>query len=171
MVDKYIRLLKYTTFEIEIMIQNILVTDDSTEISDKALEIACEIAGPCGAFITILHVIEHIEDPNTMIFGNNKQLIEKAKLMNLMSSSMEDAWHERAQQKIETLKEQNIESSSKCLTGDIAEKILEYASDEKVDVIVMGSSNRLKGISKIKALGSVTRKVSELADCPVLIIH
>ena len=27
MVDKYIRLLKYTTFKIEIMIQNILVTD------------------------------------------------------------------------------------------------------------------------------------------------
>jgi nucleotide-binding universal stress UspA family protein len=38
-------------------------------------------------------------------------------------------------------------------------------------MIVMGSSNRLKGISKIKALGSVTRKVSELADWPVLIIH
>jgi len=38
-------------------------------------------------------------------------------------------------------------------------------------MIVMGSSNRLKGISKIKALGSVARKVSELADCPVLIVH
>ncbi len=38
-------------------------------------------------------------------------------------------------------------------------------------MIVMGSSNRLSGISKIKALGSVTRKVSELANCPVLIVH
>jgi nucleotide-binding universal stress UspA family protein len=33
------------------------------------------------------------------------------------------------------------------------------------------ASARLKGLSKIKALGSVTRKVSEMADCPVLIIH
>lgn len=48
---------------------------------------------------------------------------------------------------------------------------MEYAHDEKVDMIVMGSNNKLKGISKIKALGSITRKVSELADCPVLIIH
>ena len=153
------------------MILNIVVTDDGTDVSDKALEVACEIAGPCDAFITILHVIEHIEDPDTMIFGNNQELIEKAKLMNLRPSSVEDTWPKRAQKKIKKLKELNIESSSKCLTGDIAEKILEYARDENVDMIVMGSSNRLKGISKIKALGSVTRKVSELADCPVLIIH
>lgn len=33
------------------MIENIIVTDDGTEVSDKALEIACEIAGPCDALI------------------------------------------------------------------------------------------------------------------------
>jgi nucleotide-binding universal stress UspA family protein len=32
-------------------------------------------------------------------------------------------------------------------------------------------SRRLKGVSRLKALGSVTRKVSEQADCPVLIVH
>ena len=152
------------------MIGNIIVTDDGTDVSDKALEIACEIAGPCGACITLLHVIEHIEDPESMIFGNDKELIEKAKLMNLRPS-MENTWQKRAQEKIKKLREQNLQSDSKCLTGDIAEKILEYAHSKKVDMIVMGSSNRLKGISKIKALGSITRKVSELADCPVLIIH
>ena len=152
------------------MIRHIIVTDDGTEVSDKALEIACEIAGPCGASITLLHVMEYIEDPDTMIFGNNRELIEQAKLMNL-GPSMENTWHEQAQEKIKKLRERNLQSDSKCLTGDIAEKILEYAHAKKVDMIVMGSSNRLKGISKIKALGSVTRKVSELADCPVLIIH
>jgi nucleotide-binding universal stress UspA family protein len=152
------------------MIRHIIVTDDGTEVSDKALEIACEIAGPCGACITLLHVIEHIEDPDTVIFENNRELIEKAKLMNLMPS-VENSWHKRAQEKIKKLSEQNLQSDSKSLTGDIAEKILEYAHAKKVDLIVMGSSNRLKGISKIRALGSVTRKVSELADCPVLIIH
>ena len=40
----------------------------------------------------------------------------------------------------------------------------------KIDMIIMGS-HRLKGLPKIKALGSVTRKVSESADCPVLIVH
>jgi nucleotide-binding universal stress UspA family protein len=95
------------------MIENIIVTDDGTEVSDKALEIACEIAGPCGACITLLHVIEHIEDPDTMIFGNNRELIEKAKLMNLRLS-MENTWHKRAQEKIKKLREQNHQSDSKC---------------------------------------------------------
>jgi nucleotide-binding universal stress UspA family protein len=47
------------------MILNIVVTDDGTDISDRALDVACEIAGPCGARITLLHVNEHIEDPDT----------------------------------------------------------------------------------------------------------
>ena len=68
------------------MIKKILVTDDGTEVSNRALEAASEIAGPCNAQIILLHVIDLIEDPNTMIFGNNKDLIEKAKLMNLKTS-------------------------------------------------------------------------------------
>lgn len=77
----------------------------------------------CFDCITLLHVIEHIEDPDTMIFGNNRELIEKAESMNLRSS-MENTWHKRAQEKIKELREQNHQSDSKCLTGDIAEKIL-----------------------------------------------
>ncbi|MDR4489474.1 MAG: universal stress protein [Candidatus Nitrosocosmicus sp.] len=153
------------------MIKNIMVTDDGTEVSHRALGFACEIAKPCGASITLLHVIEHIEDPDTMIFRNNQDLIEKAKLMNLGPSSVKNTWQKLAQIKIQKLREQNIKSEYKCLTGDVAEKILEYTLNEEVDLIIMGSGYRLRGISKIKALGSVTRKVSELATCPVLIIH
>lgn len=152
------------------MIQKILVTDDGTEVSNRALKVASEIAGPCAAHITLLHVIEPIEDPNTMIFENNKELIQKAKIMNI-GTTIEDPWYKRAEEMIIELGKQNIKSDSACLTGDIAEKILEYADTNKVDMIVMGSNKRLKGISKIKALSSATRKVSELAKCPVLIIH
>ena len=55
------------------------------------------------------------------------------------------------------------------LTGECkyaaAEQILRFAKNNKIDMIVMGSQ-RLKGISRLKALGSVTRKVSESADYP-----
>ena len=152
------------------MIQKILVTDDGTEVSDIALEIASDIAGPCNAQIILLHVIDLIEDPNTMIFRNNTELIEKAKKMNIRTT-MKNIWPERAKKQVKRLSEQNIASESICLTGLAAETILDCANSKKVDIIVMGSSNRFKGISKIKALGSVTRKVSEMADCPVLIVH
>lgn len=152
------------------MIKKILVTDDGTEVSNRALEAASEIAGPCNAQIILLHVMDLIEDPDTMIFGNKAELIEKAKMMNLRTT-MENPWHKRAQIQTEKLYEQNIESDTICLVGIAAEKILEYANSTKVDMIVMASNNRLRGISKIKALGSVTRRVSELANCPVLIVH
>jgi nucleotide-binding universal stress UspA family protein len=97
-------------------------------------------------------------------------LIEKAKMMNL-ETTVEDPWHKRDKELTKKLAKQNIPCDYTCLTGDIAEKILEYADTKKVDMIVMGSSKRLKGISKIKAMSSATRKVSELAKCPVRITH
>lgn len=51
-----------------------------------------------------------------------------------------------------------------------AETILEFAKKEKSDLIIIGSTG-LGGFSKIKALGSVSRMVSERAKCPVMIIH
>ncbi len=152
------------------MISNIVVTDDGTEVSDRAIEVASEIAKPSNANLTLLHIVDPSEDPEYMIFGNNKELIERAKLMNIWKEK-ENGWDKRAKEKVEKLNELRIKSDSKCLTGSAAEKILEYADAKKADMIVMGSSNRLRGISKIKALGSVTRKVSELANCPVLIVH
>ena len=152
------------------MIQKILVTDDYTEVSNRALEVASQIAGPCKAQIILFHVIDLVEDPDTMIFGNDKELIEKVKLMNL-ETTIENQWPNRAQKQLKKLIEQDIASESMYVTGNAAEKILECAKSKKVDMIVMGSSNRLKGLSKIRALGSVTRKVSELAECPVLIVH
>jgi hypothetical protein len=89
------------------MIQKILVTDDATEVSDRALEVASQIALPCKAQILLFHVIDLIEDPDTMIFGNNKELIEKAKMMNI-GTTVENKWSERAQKKIKTLSEQEI---------------------------------------------------------------
>ena len=52
----------------------------------------------------------------------------------------------------------------------VSEQILKYLSDNKIEFIIIGSQ-RLNKFSKIKALGSVSRKISENADCPVMIIH
>ena len=54
--------------------------------------------------------------------------------------------------------------------GSIVNNILNYADKEKVDLIIIGNIG-LGGLSKFKALGSVSRSVSEKAKCPVLIVH
>jgi nucleotide-binding universal stress UspA family protein len=51
-----------------------------------------------------------------------------------------------------------------------ADEIIRFANANKIDMIIVGS-RRLETISRIKALGSVARKVSETAECPVMIIH
>jgi nucleotide-binding universal stress UspA family protein len=56
------------------------------------------------------------------------------------------------------------------LRGYPPEKIIDFANNEKVDLIVIGSIG-LSGLYKVKALGSVSRSVSERASYPVLIVH
>jgi nucleotide-binding universal stress UspA family protein len=64
----------------------------------------------------------------------------------------------------------NIKIDTVSLNGYPSDKIIEFANNQKVDLIVIGSVG-LRGLSKIKALGSVSRSVSERAICPVLIVH
>jgi nucleotide-binding universal stress UspA family protein len=154
-----------------IMISNIIVTDDATESSEKAISKAIELANQLKARLTLLHVIDNIEVPASLILGNDRVLIEGAR--SKIGKALEKGWNKRAKDLVEKLKNDKdiLEIDSKCLTGNAAEKILEFANTNKTDIIVMGASRRLKGMSKIKALGSVTRKVSEFANCPVLIVH
>ena len=57
------------------------------------------------------------------------------------------------------------------MLGKPVDKILEYATDKKVDLIIIGSIS-VTGISKFfKGWGSVSRSVSEKVSCPVLIVR
>ena len=62
---------------------------------------------------------------------------------------------------------------SRCLIKEQeipADKIMEMAIEENVDLIVMGNVG-LSRFSKLKALGSVSRNVSERAKCPVMLVR
>jgi nucleotide-binding universal stress UspA family protein len=63
-----------------------------------------------------------------------------------------------------------MDSYYEVVAGRPVEAILKYERGLLPDLIVIGSQG-LHGIGSVKALGSVSRKVSELAKCPVMIIH
>jgi nucleotide-binding universal stress UspA family protein len=67
-------------------------------------------------------------------------------------------------------KEQGVCADYEIIEGSPANTILKFAKKRKMDLIVMGSQG-FSGIHKLKILGSVSRKVSELADCPVLLVR
>ena len=53
---------------------------------------------------------------------------------------------------------------------NIADKLIEFIEKEDIDFVIMGL-NPLKGISKIVALGSVSRRLAESIDCPIMLIR
>ena len=150
------------------MISRILLPHDGTEMSDKAVEKAVELAKALDAELVLLHVIEQIPIPPSIMLGSDPVLIKRAR--RSVMRELEQGWNKLVEIKEHELEKDKVSITSDCLVGTASDQILRYAKTNKSDMIVMASA-RLKGLSKIKALGSVTRKVSERADCPVLIVH
>ena len=150
-------------------IKKILVPHDGDQMSDKALMYAAELAKALHSELTILYVIEEIEVPPTLLLGNDRILIAKARMS--IAKELEQKWNTFAQGKLKLLSSENVRADSVVKIGHAGEEILQFAKDNKIDLIVMGS-RRLEGVSKVvRAIGSVARKVSELAYVPVMIVH
>lgn len=150
------------------MTVKILVPHDGTEMSDKAFEKAVELAIALKSQLILLHVVEEVPIPSTLILGNDSTLINRAR--RSIRRELEQGWNKLVELKVHEIEGSKVDMNDFCVYGSAAEQILRFAKNTNIDMIVM-ASRRFSGVSKIKALGSVTRKVSELADCPVLIIH
>jgi nucleotide-binding universal stress UspA family protein len=138
--------------------------------------------------IILLHVIEeiHVRIPNMYI---SLRIIAGKPLKEFFNEVYEEMRNESSKMLEDTKK--RIESSliidsdkrrtkpsslsvtviPQIIVGNPAEVIIDVANNkQKVDLIVMGSTG-LKGISKVRVLGSVSRLVCENANCPVMLVH
>lgn len=155
--------------------RKILVPHDGSKPSDKAIDIAIELAKmPKDPHIILLHVIPELQIPlvferpirshktgeTTTTTKYWQEVFEKIK-------SSVTKMLEKRQLKCETA---GISAETRSVVGYPSDAILREAEKDNVDIIVMGTTG-LRGISKIKALGSVARHVSEEAHCPVLLTH
>ena len=64
---------------------------------------------------------------------------------------------------------QDVKRQSQVLIGDPSNEITKFANDEKVDLVIMGTTG-LGGLKKF-VFGSVARNVSEKANCPVMLVR
>ena len=153
------------------MTSRILLPHDGTEISDKALEKSKEFVKAFNAELYIFHVIGHSPLPPSLILDNDRQWIAESR--RNIAKKLKEGWLKMAKEKISpVLEKENIKFSITVSTDEqpISEQIVKFASENKIDLIIIGSQ-RLSEIPRIKALGSVSRKVSENVDCPIMIIH
>jgi len=147
----------------------ILIPLDGSKMSQKAFGYALSIAKNFGAELALLTVIpEHVADAALYRVGTRRTMVKNyIKMMNALARQQATDLLDKSMQECE---KENVKASYRILQGDTVSEITTAAKKMKVDMIVIGSVG-LTGIKKLKALGSVSRKVSELSDCPVLIVR
>lgn len=130
--------------------------------------------------LVLLYVIEGIHTPPSFDYGmkirvksplNNGEIKTTEEYLKEIYYNMKFKAMEMLNKKKIEYSTSNISISTDIIAGRRpADKIIEFASNNKVDLIVMGIRG-LSGISRIKAMGSVSRSVAERAECPVLLVH
>ncbi len=136
------------------MFQSILVPTDGSEPASKAVEQALECGERFDASVHAVFVVDVDERTPLDIAGS--QAVESVREYG---QTVLDAVANRAPPDVEVV--QSVED------GDPREVILEYAKDQGIDVIIMGTHGR-QGIDRL-LLGSVTEYVMRNAPCSVLV--
>lgn len=159
--------------------EKILVPYDGSKPSDKALEHAIQLAKSFrkDAKLVLLHIVPSISVPPG--FGTVSYTLRSRKTGKTltMKEYLKELYYEMKREAMKMLSEKKqkcesvgISTEIKILIGYPTDKIIEFANEGKVDLIVIGTTG-LSGISRIKAVGSVARSVSEKSSCPVLLVR
>ena len=149
----------------------ILVPFDATELSLKALESAKEDAVKSNSTLILLYVV----DNTSLCPVGIKDFIPQVPDFDSSSQNFVNVLKKGAELMInKELREINrlgIKARFSIKIGYPVNEILAVSRDEKVDIIIMGSSGSLRKLHEGKGIGSISRGVSELANCPVILVR
>ena len=146
------------------MIKNVMVAVDGSPAATRALALGADIALRYGAAVHLVHVvptmgvpegfeefarIERVDPPAWVELGRVGEAVLGTARAGAAAKGVPDV-------------------RALVLTGDPAERLLGYVQDHAIDLLVMGR----RGLGRIRGLlmGSVSAKVSSVADCPVVTV-
>ncbi|UOY10234.1 universal stress protein [Methanonatronarchaeum sp. AMET6-2] len=141
------------------MYDKILIANDGSEKTIDAIDEGIELARITDAelhtvFVVNITTFENI--PETGVWNQTKEILKKEG----------EAANREVIRKCE---DAGVTCRSEILSGKPHQEILDYAKDNKVDLIVMGTTSK-KGVDKF-LLGSVAEKVLRQSDSPVLVVR
>lgn len=145
------------------MFERILVPVDGSDGAMAALKLAVQMQACHGSELLILCVYRHYS-----LLEASMSMVRPDKPENL-----DDSMREFAGDLVEKAKAFAAEQGAKQVRGFVksgppARTIVGFAKDREASLIVLGS----RGLGDVEGflLGSVSHKVTSLADCPVLVV-
>ncbi len=138
------------------MFKSILVPTDLTDRSFKALEIAVKIARHDDAAVTLLHVVEMIQDAETDDF---QQFYDK----------LARRAHKLMDQAIARFENGSTFIQKEVSFGRRVRDIVNFAHVRNVDLIVL-TSHRIDMADSSQGWGTISYKVGILSHCPVMLV-
>lgn len=139
----------------------IVVPTDFSACAEEAWGLAQRLAGAFGAELVLAHVL--VETP---LYREGPLAMEKARQVfeaaRRWAAAALEQWAAKAREK-------GLHVRIALRTGAPHEEILALATDERADLVVLGTRGR-GGINRA-LLGSVADRVVRLAPCPVLTVR
>ena len=150
----------------------ILLPHDGYEMSDTALKSPIEISKGLNMSIKLIRVVEETLDVSTMGHWDNIKRAKVKRDVEKHRSQIREKEKNKLEKLVSIANSRGVEASLLVLEGDAAEKIASVIKKERPYLVVVGS-RRLpaRGLSKLKTLGSVARKITEESKCPVLVVR
>jgi len=139
------------------MFNNILVPTDLTDKSIKALEIAAGMAKDAVCRITLLHVVETIEDDE----GEEEFREFYNKLADRAAKKMAELANNYGTDKIDI--------HTDIIYGKRVPEIVKYASEKGIELIIL-SSHKLDDMDSMDGWATISYRVGILAPCPVMMV-
>lgn len=144
-------------------ITHILVPMDFNPASEAALACAKDLADKYGARLSLLHVVT---DPKATGFWTPEVYVPA--IPETRERFLREA-RERLENVLTADERSRFSVTIDAEIGAVAEEIQDFAREQHVDLIVMGTHGR-KGLAHL-FLGSVAEHVLRSAPCPVLTIR
>lgn len=147
------------------MLKNILVATDASPPSNRAINLAADMAGRYGATLHLVYAVREMQLPPEL-----KKMAEVEKIAGARADVLDFVGRKiLGDAESRALKKGASKVTSSLEHGDPATVILRYAKRRKADLIVLGT----RGLGQVKGMlmGSVSRKVTNLSDINCLIIR